>query len=65
MVDYQLHLKQLTEQQKELTEVIQKLSFEASEKRDVLLKVQGAIEYIQQVVSEQAQNMVASESTEE
>jgi len=49
MNDYELHLTQLREQQTQLTEQIQKLSLEASEKRDLLLKVQGAIEYIEQI----------------
>jgi hypothetical protein len=61
MDNYQLHLEQLKEQQKQLTEEIQKLSIEATEKRDLLLKVQGAIEYIQQIAVEQSQDSMESQ----
>jgi hypothetical protein len=59
MNDYELHLNQLREQQTQLTEQIQKLSLEASEKRDLLLKVQGAIEYIEQINVDNSQPLSA------
>lgn len=65
MNNYQLHLEQLKEQQKQLTEEIQKLSIEATEKRDLLLKVQGAIEYINQITAEQLQDSLELKDSEE
>lgn len=48
MTEQQIHLQQLIEQQNQLVEQLQNLNNNASSTRDLLLKVQGAIEYLQQ-----------------
>jgi hypothetical protein len=48
MTDQQLHLQNLTEQQNNLIKELQDLNNAMTSKRDLLLKVQGAIEYLQQ-----------------
>lgn len=48
MTEQQIHLQQLIEQQNQLIEQLQNLNTNASSTRDLLLKVQGAIEYLQQ-----------------
>ena len=48
MTHQQLHLQHLIQQQSELTTQINALNANASSSRDLLLKVQGAIEYLQQ-----------------
>ena len=46
--DHQTHLKSVTEQANGLINEIQGLESQAKNKRDVLLKLQGIIEYLQQ-----------------
>ena len=48
---HQLHLDSAIEQQKQLLGEIQELNVQVSNKKEVVLKVQGVIEYLQQVVS--------------
>ena len=46
--EQQNHLKSVTEQAKELVNEINQLEAQAKNKRDMLLKLQGIIEYLQQ-----------------
>ena len=46
--DHQTHLKSVTEQAQGLINEINQLESQAKNKRDMLLKLQGIIEYLQQ-----------------
>ena len=46
--DHSSHLKSVTEQAQGLINEIQELETQAKNKRDMLLKLQGIIEYLQQ-----------------
>ena len=46
--DHSIHLKSVTEQAQGLINEIQELETQAKNKRDMLLKLQGIIEYLQQ-----------------
>ena len=48
LTDHQTHLKSVTEQAQDLIKDIQDLETQAKSKRDMLLKLQGIIEYLQQ-----------------
>ena len=48
VTDHQNHLKSVTTQAKELVSEINQLESQAKNKRDMLLKLQGIIEYLQQ-----------------
>ena len=48
LTDHQTHLKSVTEQAQGLINEIQDLESQAKSKRDMLLKLQGIIEYLQQ-----------------
>ena len=48
LTDHQTHLKSVTEQAQGLIDEIQGLESQAKSKRDMLLKLQGIIEYLQQ-----------------
>ena len=48
LTDHQTHLKSVTEQANGLVNEIQGLEAQAKSKRDMLLKLQGIIEYLQQ-----------------
>ena len=48
LTDHQTHLKSVTEQANGLINEIQGLESQAKNKRDVLLNLQGIIEYLQQ-----------------
>ena len=48
VTDHQTHLKSVTEQAQGLVTEIQNLEAQAKSKRDMLLKLQGIIEYLQQ-----------------
>ena len=48
LTDHQTHLKSVTEQAQGLITEIQDLETQAKNKRDMLLKLQGIIEYLQQ-----------------
>ena len=48
VTDHQNHLKSVTEQAQGLINEIQELETQAKNKRDMLLKLQGIIEYLQQ-----------------
>ena len=48
LTDHQTHLKSVTEQAQGLINEIQELATQAKNKRDMLLKLQGIIEYLQQ-----------------
>jgi len=52
---HQTHLESAIEQQKVLLNEIQELNVQVSNKKEVVLKVQGVIEYLQQVVSSEDQ----------
>ena len=49
---HQLHLDSAIEQQKQLLNEIQELQTQISNKREIVLKVQGVMEYLQQVTAE-------------
>ena len=49
VTDHQTHLKSVTDQAKELVSEINQLEAQAKNKRDMLLKLQGIIEYLQQI----------------
>jgi len=48
LTDHQTHLKSVTEQAQGLINEINQLEAQAKSKRDMLLKLQGIIEYLQQ-----------------
>ena len=48
VTDHQTHLKSVTEQAQGLVNEINQLEAQAKSKRDMLLKLQGIIEYLQQ-----------------
>ena len=48
LTDHQTHLKSVTEQANGLINEIQGLETQAKNKREMLLKLQGIIEYLQQ-----------------
>ena len=48
VTDQQTHLKSITEQAQGLVNEINQLEGQAKSKRDMLLKLQGIIEYLQQ-----------------
>ena len=48
LTDHQTHLKSVTEQAQGLVTEINQLEAQAKNKRDMLLKLQGIIEYLQQ-----------------
>ena len=48
LTDHQTHLKSVTDQAQGLINEIQGLETQAKNKRDMLLKLQGIIEYLQQ-----------------
>ena len=48
VADHSTHLKSVTEQAQGLVKEIQELETQAKNKRDMLLKLQGIIEYLQQ-----------------
>ena len=48
LTDHQTHLKSVTEQAQGIVNEIQELETQAKSKRDMLLKLQGIIEYLQQ-----------------
>jgi len=52
---HQTHLESAIEQQKVLLNEIQELNVQVNNKKEVVLKVQGVIEYLQQVVSSEDQ----------
>jgi hypothetical protein len=49
MTEQQIHLTQLIKQQNEISQELQSITNLATSKRELLLKVQGAIEYLQQI----------------
>jgi len=58
-----LHLDSAVEQQQVLLNEIQELQSQVNQKREIILKVQGVIEYLQQVV-ETPEPVVVPEKTE-
>ena len=48
VTDHQTHLKSITEQAQGLVNEINQLEAQAKNKREMLLKLQGIIEYLQQ-----------------
>lgn len=49
LTDHQLHLANLMEQQKSLISQANQMNGELNTKREMIIKVQGAIEYLQQI----------------
>tara|TARA_B000000609_G_C23999786_1_gene254309 strand:+ start:425 stop:652 length:228 start_codon:yes stop_codon:yes gene_type:complete len=49
LTEHQTHLKSVTEQAQGLVNEINQLEAQAKSKRDMLLKLQGIIEYLQQI----------------
>ena len=68
VTDHQNHLKSVTEQAQGLVNEINQLEGQAKSKRDMLLKLQGIIEYLQQtgveMPKEEATEPVADEAVE-
>ena len=68
LTDHQTHLKSVTEQAQGLINEIQDLESQAKNKRDMLLKLQGIIEYLQQtgveLPKEQASEVAPAEPVE-
>jgi len=48
---HQIHLESAIEQQKVLLNEVQELNAQVNTKKEVILKVQGVIEYLQQVAA--------------
>ena len=59
LTDHQTHLKSVTEQAQGLIDEINQLEAQAKNKRDMLLKLQGIIEYLQQTGVEMPQEVPA------
>ena len=49
LTDHQTHLKSVTEQAQGLVNEINQLEGQAKQKREMLLKLQGIVEYLQQM----------------
>ena len=68
VTDHQNHLKSVTEQAQGLVNEINQLESQAKNKRDMLLKLQGIIEYLQQtgveMPKEEAPDVAPSEPVE-
>ena len=68
LTDHQTHLKSVTDQAQGLINEIQGLESQAKNKRDMLLKLQGIIEYLQQtgveLPKEEAPDVAPSEPVE-
>ena len=68
LTDHQTHLKSVTEQAQGLVNEINQLEGQAKNKRDMLLKLQGIIEYLQQtgveLPKEEAPDVAPSEPVE-
>ena len=65
MTDHSTHLKSVTDQENGLINEIQQLESQAKNKRDMLLKLQGIIEYLQQTGVELPKEDVTPASVEE
>ena len=65
LTDHQTHLKSVTEQANALINEIQGLETQAKSKRDMLLKLQGIIEYLQQTGVELPKEEEAEATTTE
>lgn len=65
MTEQQNHLTQLIEQQKTLVNDINTLNAQVNSKRDLLLKVQGVIEYLEQTGTTLPEEEVVEEKKEE
>ena len=63
--DQKVHMKNLVSQAKDLSSEVNNLQAQMNTKRDLLLKVQGAIEYLQQVGVPFPEQTEVSESVEE
>ena len=68
VTDHQNHLKSVTEQAQGLVNEINQLEAQAKNKREMLLKLQGIIEYLQQtgveLPKEEAPDVAPSEPVE-
>jgi len=65
MTEQQEHLTQLLEQQQQLISDVNLLSNQLTSKRELLLKVQGAIEYLTQTGTTLPEPEETEETTEE
>jgi len=65
MTEQQTHLTQLIKQQQQLISDVNILSNQLTSKRELLLKVQGAIEYLQQTGTTLPEPEKKEEETEE
>ena len=69
LAEHQNHLKSVTEQANSLVNEINQLEAQAKNKRELLLKLQGVMEYLQQtgveLPSQQPSPVVTPESVEE
>ena len=63
---HQTHLESAIEQQKQLLNDVQELNNQVATKKEIILKVQGVIEYLQQVTAapeEPTEQVVVPEET--
>ena len=65
MTDQQTHLTQLVEQRTKLTSDLEKLGNQSTRTRELFLKTQGAIEYLEAVGVKLPEPEVVEEETEE
>ena len=65
MTEQQQHLANLLNQRKQLIEEVEKLQTQSTIQRELLLKVQGAIEYLQQIGTTLPEEAVESDTSEE
>tara|TARA_R100000734_G_C3238396_1_gene43908 strand:+ start:258 stop:491 length:234 start_codon:yes stop_codon:yes gene_type:complete len=65
MTDQQTHLTQLVEQRTKLTSDLEKLGNQSTRTRELFLKTQGAIEYLEAVGVKLPEPEVIEEETEE
>tara|TARA_B100001778_G_C17992307_1_gene364096 strand:+ start:174 stop:404 length:231 start_codon:yes stop_codon:yes gene_type:complete len=60
-VQHKVHLDSAIEQQKQLLNEIQDLNTQLGTKKEIVLKVQGVIEYLQQVTSTPEETVAPTE----
>jgi hypothetical protein len=65
MTEQQQHLQQMISQQNDLIQQIQTLNNEITSKREMAIKLQGAIEYLQQTGTILPEPEIAEETIEE
>lgn len=64
MIDHQEHLLELTEKQDLLINEVNMLTYSLNSKKELLLKIQGAIEYLHQIGVTLPENNLEEEEIE-